>query len=170
MSYETTKFGNGVLTGSGGNVTSNVHSRFGTVGLGQQAGIYETDGAEWEVSLTITGEQLVRDAATNDGFLVPLKLPVGAVVKDVIAQVKSAFTLTGTTPTILIGTEGSEGTNGVSISQAQAQAVGTYVLTLNGTWASPIAASTQIGMALGGTSPVSAKTGSMDIVIRYLKA
>lgn len=170
MSYEISKFGNGVAVGSGGNVNGTVHARFNTQQIGGQIGVNHSDTAVTEVTMTITGEQLVRDAATGDGFLLAPTIPVGAVISDVIVQVKEAFSLTGTTPTILIGTQGSEVTNGFVVSEAQAEAVGTYLPTKVGTWAAPLAAAALVGVALGGTSPVSTLAGKMDILIKYTKA
>lgn len=172
MTFATTPFGNGVLIGSGGNVKQNVHNTYNTMTIGQQIGVNHSDNAVTEITLTITAEQLQRDASTNDGFLVAPVLPVGAVITRTVVQTKVAFTLTGTTPTINIGTEGSETTNGFAITQTQAQTVGTYTgQTLNGTWASPIAAAATVGVALGGTTPVVTGTaGQIDIIISYIKA
>lgn len=175
MSYELSKFGNGVDTGSGGNVNTALgtpHNRFNTVNLGQQVGVNHSDTGVTEITGTITGEQLVRDVATGDAFLVPIVLPVGAVLGDVIVQVKQVFVLGGTTPTILIGTQGSEVTNGFVISEAQAEAVGTYNVTATktGTWASPIATAATVGVALGGTTPTVTSAGVLDFYIKYTKA
>lgn len=170
--FEFSAFGNGVLVGSGGNVTSRVHQKFQGRELGEQNGVFHSQDGSTQVSLTLTGAQLVRDVATNDAFLVPVVIPVGAVISEVIVQVKQAFALGGTTPTILIGTQGSEVTNGFVISQAQAQAVGTYNVTATktGTWNAPIATAATTGVALGGTSPTVTNAGSLDVLIRYLKA
>lgn len=172
MTYETAKFGNGVLVGSGGNVKQNVHTSYNTFPLGQQLGVNHSDTAETQITATITGEQLVRDVASNDAFLVPIVLPVGAVLGDVIVQVKEVFVLGGTTPTILIGTQGSEVTNGFVISEAQAEAVGTYNVTATktGTWASPIATAATVGVALGGTTPTVTSAGRLDVIVKYTKA
>lgn len=175
MTFEFSKFGNGVDVGTtGGNVTTSKgapHNEFGQRKTGQQIGVNHSDTANTEITLTITAEQIQRDALTNDGFLLSTIIPVGAVITRAIAQVKTAFTVTGTTPTFSVGTEGSEATNGVTLTQAQMQAVGTTVLTLNGTWASPIAAALTIGMALGGTTPViTGSAGQIDLFISYIKA
>lgn len=170
--FEFTPFGNGVLVGSGGNVVTKVHNKFQGRELGEQNGVYNSVNNETQVSLTITGAQLVRDVATNDAFLVPVVLPVGAVLGDVIVQVKEAFVLGGTSPTILIGTQGTEVTNGFVISKAQAEAVGTYNVTATktGTWASPIAAAATVGAALGGTTPTVTNAGKLDVIVKYTKA
>lgn len=172
MKIETTPFGNGVLVGSGGNVTTNVHNTFAGREIGENTGVYSVDGSNYEVSMTVTGVQISRDVAGGDAFLVPVDLPVGAVLGDVIVQVKEVFALGGTTPTILIGTVTSEVTNGFVISEAQAEAVGTYNVTSTktGTWAAPIAVAAEVGVALGGTTPTVTEAGEMDIVIKYTVA
>lgn len=172
MKFENTPFGNGVLVGSGGNVVTKVHNNFAGRELGEQVGVNHSDTAETQITMTITGKQLTRDVATGDAFLVPIKLPVGAVLGDVIVQVKQAFALGGTNPTILIGTQGSEVTNGFVISEAQAEAIGTYNVTSTktGTWASPIAAEATVGVALGGTTPTVTTVGRLDILVKYTKA
>jgi len=172
MKFEVAKFGNGVLVGSGGNVVQNVHTKFEGRNLGETVGVYHSQDGETQVSMTITGEQLVRDVASNDAFLVPLILPVGAVIETVYVQVKEAFVLGGTTPTILIGTQGTEVTNGFVITEAQAEAIGTYNVTASktGTWASPVATAITVGVALGGTLPTVTAAGSLDVIVKYTKA
>lgn len=172
MDYEVSKFGNGVLTGSGGNVVQNVHNRFNGTELGEQAGVFETDGGDYQVSFTLTGKQVGRDATSGDAFLVPIVIPAGAVIRNVYATVTEAFVLDGTTPAIEVGTDGSEATNGFTITEAQAEATGTYDLTsaLSGTWASPIASDITVNLALSGTTPTVTSAGSVDILIEYLKA
>ncbi|NOQ73238.1 MAG: hypothetical protein GQ574_14620 [Crocinitomix sp.] len=78
--------------------------------------------------------------------------------------------LGGTTPVIDIGTESTEATNGFTITEAQAEAVGMYDLTsaLAGTWAAGLAADTTVGLLLGGTSPTVTSAGKAKIVIRYV--
>jgi len=170
MKVETSKFGNGVLVGSGGNVVQNVHNTYADRKSGETIGVFKTEGGENQVSINITGEELLRGG--TDEFLVPIVLPLGAVITQVYVQVKEAFVLTGTTPTILIGTQGSEVTNGFVISEAQAEAIGTYDVTATktGTWAAPVAAAITVGVALGGTTPVVTNVGKMDILFKYNKA
>lgn len=165
--YEKTAFGNGVLTGSGGNVVQNVHNYFGDRDTGQTTGVFKTEGGEDQLVVNITGEMLARDAA--DRFLVPIKIKGGFVPTEAFVTVKKAFALGGTTPTIVVGTSGSEATNGVSISEAQAEAAGTYKLTLAGTWASAISADTTVGVALGGTTPTATLAGELELIIKYTR-
>lgn len=162
--YEGSLFGDGVSTTR----VTDVNNHYGQREVGGAKGNVKTEGAMNEMVIDFDGLE-----ASNGLFhLGPdLKLPAGAVVEDVYLKVGSAFTLGGTTPTILIGTNGSEVTNGFVISEAQAEAAGTYDVTgtLTGTWASPLAAETTVGIALGGTSPTSASTGRGKVIIRYAK-
>jgi hypothetical protein len=83
--------------------------------------------------------------------------------------VKEAFVIGGTTPAIVIGTEGSEATNGFVISEAQGEATGTYDVsgTLTGTWAAPLAAATTVGIDMSGTSPTVTDAGLAEVVVKY---
>lgn len=166
MGFETSKFGDGGYATST-NVTQDVHNHYGARDVGKTVGTVQTEGSVYELSLNIDGE-MVGDAAYP---LIAPTLPAGAVIKEVYAEVDEAFVLGGTSPVINIGTEGSEATNGVDLSEARAEAVGTYDLTstLAGTWAAPLAAATTVGLALAGTSPTVTDAGSVRVVIRYAR-
>jgi len=169
MSYETSPFGNGVLTGSGGNVVENVHTRFNTQDTGGGAGVNKVEGMKEELVIDFTGA-MFNDVA--DG-LVPFVLPAGAIIKDVFAYVDEAFVASGTTPALEIGTDGSEATNGFSVTEAQLEATGAYNLTsaLSGTWdaEAPLAADTTIGIALSGTTPAITDAGKARFSIFFVR-
>lgn len=164
MGWQTSPFGNGVLVGSGGNVTRNVDNFYGSRAILEGAeGVYLTDGIINQYSWEFTGQDIL-DGKTQ---LIPIILPAGALVVGAIVKVKTAFAETGTSPTILLGTSGSEVTNGVVITASQANAVGTYNIfsTATGTWAAVLAADTTSSIALGGTSPVVTGVGRLEIVL-----
>lgn len=164
MSFELSKFGDGSAAGAG-NVVSQVHNHFGPRSKGgETVGVYDTDGTIRELAIDINGEMLGLAAFQ---LMVPT-LPKGATVLNVLAEITEAFVLGGTTPAIKIGTKTTEATNGVSISEAQAEAVGNYVLATAGTWSSPLAAATTVGIAFAGTSPTTTKAGRGRVVIRYM--
>lgn len=98
-------------------------------------------------------------------------LPAGAVISEnSLVEVTEAFALGGTTPVINIGVSGSEGTNRLAqVSEAQAEAVGTYSIATAGTLAkdTPLAAAATIKVALGGTTPTITAAGKMKLVVRY---
>ena len=122
-------------------------------------------GYEHELQIDITGSNHLELTGN---------LPAGAVITRVDIYVSEAFVVTGTSPTLLIGTDGSEATNGFVVSEAVLEATGHANLTstLAGTWdaEADLAAATTIGAALGGTSPaIAAGSGVARIVIKYLK-
>lgn len=98
-------------------------------------------------------------------------LPAGAVISEnALIEVTEAFALGGTTPVINIGVSGSEGTNRLAqLSEAQAEAVGTYSVASAGTLAkdTPLAAAVTLKVALGGTSPTITAAGRAKLIIRY---
>ena len=164
MGYETSSFGDSTSSGSG-NVTTTVNNHYGARSTGKTVGVTQQDGFKNELTLDIDGT-MVGNAAY--ALLAP-SLPKNALIKEVYVEVTEAFVLGGTSPTIEVGTEGSEATNGFTITQAQAQAVGSYDLTsaLSGTWASGLAAATTVGLAMAGTSPTVTSAGKMRVVISY---
>lgn len=164
--FERARFGDGSASGSG-NVTTAVNNHYGQRDTGKTVGTVYTAGNVRELSLDIDGD-MVGNAAF--ALLAPT-LPAGAVIKEAYVEVSEAFVLGGTTPVINVGTEGSESTNGVDVSEAQAEAVGTYDITstLAGTWAAPLAAATTVGISLSGTSPTVTDAGKMRMVLRYVQ-
>lgn len=169
MSFETSKFGNGVLVGSGGNVTSNVHNHFGARASGKTQGENDMDGAMHELVIDLDAAMVSAEAFP----LIAPYIPAGSRVEDVFMQVTQAFVLGGTTPVIEIGTEGSEATNGFTISETIAEALGVYDLTsaLSGTWSQStgLLADTVIGIDLAAAdTPTITSAGKARIVIRYI--
>ena len=164
MSFEQSKFGDGSAAGSG-NVVTTVSNHYGARDTGKTTGVSRTAGFDNELTLVIDG-----DMVGNEAFdLIAPKLPAGATIEKVTAKVEEAFVLGGTSPVVEVGTEGSEATNGFTMTEAQLEAVGTYDLTsaLAGTWAAPLAAETTVGIDLAGTSPTVTSAGSVKVVIQY---
>lgn len=104
---------------------------------------------------------------------VAFTLPAGArIVAAPLVEVVEAFALGGTTPTINIGVSGSHGTNYFAeISEAQAEAVGTYQSAAPAgtlaTSAAPLAAAVNIVVALDGTTPTITSAGACKVVVQY---
>ncbi len=169
--FETSKFGNGVATGSGGNVVAasgTPHNFFGPRDAGGTTGVLKVEGITEELIINLSGE-MFNDVANT---LVDYKIPAGSIIKAVYIDVEEVFVVTGTNPTILIGTDTSEVTNGFVISEAVAEATSSANLTstLAGTWDSeaPLAADTTVGIALGGTgSPAITDAGKARVTIVY---
>lgn len=170
MGYDSAKFGDGSASGAG-NVVTQVSQHYGPRDVGGTTGITNSDGFIRELTLDFSGED-VGDAAF--ALTVLPKLPAGSRIEDVFLEVQEAFVLGGTTPAVEVGTEGSEATNGATLTEAQLEAVGTYDVTaaLSGTWAAAtgFAAATTIGLALTGTTPTVTSAGKARVVIRYFKA
>lgn len=160
MAFERAQFGDGLT-----NVNQDVNTHYNERETGKTVGRTDTDGFMNELTFDIDGE-MVGDAAF--ALVVPT-IPAGSIIKDVYVEVTEAFVLGGTSPAIELGTEGSEATNGVTITEAQAEAVGTYDVSsaLAGTWAAGLAADTVVGLALSGTSPTVTDAGKMRVVVRY---
>jgi hypothetical protein len=170
MGYYTSPFGNGVLTGSGGNVVTNVHNQFGPRDSGGTVGVLEVDGITENLIINVDGG-FFTDVGNE---LVNAVIPAGSVIKSVYVDVEEAFALGGTSPTILIGTNGSEVTNGLVISKTLAEGTATTNITstLAGTWdaEAALAADTTVGIALGGTNPTITRAGKLRVTIIYDRA
>ena len=127
-----------------------------------QAGQIGTTGAEKQLVIFFDGANFSQVRAT---------LPAGAVIQDnIVVEITEAFNLGGTTPVINIGLVGTEGTNRIAqLSEAQAEAIGTYSVASAGTLAvnTPLAAAADIRIALGGTSPTALPVGGGKVVVRY---
>lgn len=165
MGFEQSKFGDGSTAGSG-NVVSTVSNHYGARDTGKTQGVAQSAGFEKELTLVIDG-----DMVSDEAFpLIAPTLPAGAVIEKVTVVVEEAFVLGGTSPVIEVGTEGSEATNGFTITEAQAEAAGTYDLTsaLSGTWAAPLAAETTVGIDLAGTSPTVTAAGQAKVIVTYV--
>ena len=172
--YETSKFGNGISSlSAGGNVviaSGTPHNTFGPRDTGGSTGVLEVDGAIEQLRLHITGDDL------NDLLepLVPTYIPAGALIRDAWWNTVEVFAATGTSPTLLVGTDTSEVTNGLVVNKTALEALGTtrVTSTLTGTWAvnTPLAARTKIGFAIGGSStPTISRTGSGLLTIEYIR-
>lgn len=169
MSYEQSKFGDGSTAGNG-NVVTTVNNHYGARDIGGTVGRTSTDGFMNELTIDLNG-----DIVENEAFvLLPPTIPALSNIVEVFLEVEEAFDLTGTTPVIAVGTESSETTNGVEISETQAENVGMYDITstLKGTWAATggLTADTVVGIAKDGTNPVSASDGKARLIIRYANA
>lgn len=118
-----------------------------------------------EKVIYITGD----DFAGGTSFNTQAVLPKGAILWTATYEVTEAFTLGNADNVFNIGTDGSESTNGFSIAQPD-----TIVTSVDdspaGTWVSPLAADTAVGVSVTGTTAgVTAGVGKAKVVIRYSK-
>ncbi len=143
-----------------------VRSRFGPVDIpdGSQ-GVVRTAGNKNELVVEFSGNDI------NDDDFQKAIVPAGSLVVDAYVEISEVFALGGTTPTINVGTDGSEGTNGVEISEAEAEALGTVDISASiaGTWAASLASDTTVSIALDGTTPTVTDAGHAKVVIGYVK-
>lgn len=128
-------------------------------------GHLKTEGAKRQMVLEFAGANI------NDGVMDSVViLPANALIVAAYADVNEVCALGGTTPTILVGTNGSEVTNGLVISEAQAEAASVYNVTgtLTGTWAAGLTSDTEVSVTLGGTTPTITDAGRVKVVIEYV--
>lgn len=145
------------------NTGLNVSNNYGPRASGKTRGVIKTSGTIVELSV------MVEAADIGTALYLAPKIPAGALIVGAYAKVSEAFALGGTTPTIDIGTQGSEDTNAVNLTEAQGEALGTYDIfsTVAGTWAASLVAETVVGVALGGTTPTVGTAGKLEVVIQY---
>jgi len=133
------------------------HRHEGTVGQVRTAGV------EKQLVITFAGDNYANLSFT---------LPKGAFVNGPVAiEIEEAFSLGGTDPTIQIGAEGSTGTDYLAkISEAQAEAVGTYTDASAGSLAvnTVLTDDVTIVIALGGTTPTITTAGKAKVVVPYV--
>lgn len=143
----------------------NVLNHFGQRDTGRAAGVIKTEGVKNQLVLDLDAAQ-ISDGLFIENFI----LPKGANVQAAYFEVSEAFVLGGTTPTLLVGTDGGEVTNGLVVSEAQAEAVGSGLASLAGTWAddSGFAADTTVGVALGGATPTITTAGRIKVIVEYI--
>lgn len=125
-------------------------------------GAMSTVGAERQLVILFSGDTYLTVTGA---------LPAGAIVTgNAMVEIEEAFNLGGTTPVINVGVQGSEGTNRLAqLSEAQAEAVGTYSVASAGTLAvnTPLAAAVVLKIALGGTTPTATVAGKAKLIINY---
>ncbi len=144
-----------------------VSQNYGRRDTGNSVGLEKGYNSTFVLSVTLTG------ASLNDGFVPPVVVPRGAQFKSATLRVDEAFVLGGTSPTVRVGANGATGTNNITLTQAELQAVGTKTVasTGNGTWAFSSAtgttSATRVAVDMGGTSPTATQAGKAVLVLEY---
>jgi hypothetical protein len=148
-----------------------VNNQYGARDTGGAIGPEHGRGANWVLKIDLSGRSIADAIA---GFVPPVVVPKGANFNKASLRVDEAFVVTGTTPTLQIGAVGSVATNGIVVSEAELEAIGTKELASAGagTWAFASATGTtaaaKIGYALGGTTPVVDPTvGKATLILEY---
>ena len=147
-----------------------VSNYYGARDTGYAVGVECNDDSEWRLRIDLTGSQL----AGSTYFVPPVVIPKGARFYRAVLRVDEAFVVTGTTPTIIIGEVGAEATNGIVLTEAELENVGTKTpaSTGTGTWSfsstTGTTAAKKIGFAKGGTTPaVQAGVGKATLVLEF---
>lgn len=144
-----------------------VNNYYGARDTGGGVGVEKSSDSNHMLSISFTGDSL------NSAYLPPVNYPKGAKFVRAILRVDEAFNITGTSPTVIFGGT-APATNGIVLTEAELEAVGTKTpaSTGTGTWAvgsatGPLAAE-RITKALGGTTPVvTPGVGKATLVIEY---
>lgn len=140
------------------------------VGFGQNSIDFDSVGAvlansnEKELTFVLDGEKFSGGVYQ---FVTTEALPAGSVPIAAFVRVSEAFVLGGTTPTIQVGTSGT-GAAAVfgSLAQANAQALGTYALTVTTTPLTSVTAGS-LRVSLGGTTPTVTTAGRATVTVTY---
>ena len=141
-----------------------VFSSYGKRSTGGSVGSETTDGSTRDYSITITGESL------NSSFLPSVSLPKGSKFKGAILRVDEAFAVSAGGTVTFGGTV--PGTNGIVLTKAELEAIGTKVpaSTGTGTWAVASATGTTaaqfINKAISGT--VTATQGKATLILTFV--
>ena len=145
-----------------------VNNYYGQRATGQSVGVEHSTDSVHQLSIAFTGTSL------NNAFLPPVVVPKGASFKRAILRVDEAFTLGGTSPTVIFGGT-APATDGIVLSQTELQSVGTKTpaSTGTGTWAQGSSTGTtaaqKVAKALGGTTPtVTAGVGKATLILEFV--
>lgn len=144
-----------------------VSNFYGKRDTGGSIGLEQSTDSNQRLSISFTGDTL------NNSFLPPIYMPKGAHFIRALLRVDEAFTLGGTSPTVIFGGT-APATDGIVLTQAELQAVGTKVPASTGTGTWSVSSATgplttqKVTRALGGTSPtVTAGVGKATLIIVY---
>lgn len=146
----------------------NVNNHYGARNTGGAVGVEHSKDSVHQLSIEFTGKSL------SDGYVPPVVIPKGALFLRYRLRVDEAFVVTGTSPTLIWG-GAAPATNGVVLTEAELEAVGTKTPASAGagTWATNSATGTtaaeEVSFALGGTSPaIAATSGKATLIAEYV--
>lgn len=142
----------------------NVNNQYGARNTGGAAGSEHTQDSIWQFTMDLTGEML------NSSFTPPVVMPRGAKVLRAFLRVDEAFVVS-TSGTVAIGGT-APGTNGIVLTEAQLENVGTKDVSSvgAGTWATASTTGTtaaeKVTKAITGT--VAATSGKGTLIVEYV--
>ncbi len=140
-----------------------VHNQYGPRNTGGAIGVEHSQSSLQVLTIDLTGEML------NSTFMPPVFMPNGAKVVRATLRVDEVFVVSAAGTVAIGGT--APGTNGVVLTEAQLEAVGTKDVSsvAVGTWATSSAtgttASQKVAKAITGT--VGATSGRGTLVVEY---
>lgn len=147
-----------------------VNNFYGARDTGGSVGVETTNDSTHRLSINFTGSSL------NGSFLPPVVVPKGALFRKATLVVEEAFVVGGTSPTVSFGAAGSVATNGIVLSEAELEAVGTKTpaSTGAGTWAqnssTGTTAAAKVDKVFGGTAPtVDSTVGKATLILEFTK-
>lgn len=145
-----------------------VNNFYGPRDTGGSVGIEHGEDSLTRLSIAFTADSL------RGSYIPPVVIPKGALFRSAVLRVDEAFTMTGTSPTVIFGSLASEATNGVVMTSAELATIGTKApaSTGTGTWAqnstTGVAAAAKVGQVLGGTTPVVTGTaGKATLILTF---
>lgn len=149
---------------------------YGARDTGGSVGVEQSTDGIHQLSLEMTGDSLNDQLAAGAVVLGPkFVLPAGAHFLRFFLRVDEAFVIGGTTPTIRVGAFGSISTNGVVLTEAEMETVGTKIPASvgAGTWAiastTGTTAAAAVAIDAGGTTPtVQRGVGQATLVAEYI--
>jgi hypothetical protein len=126
-----------------------------------------TEGEVGSVNTAGSIKEFVVDVTGSNISAVQGTLKASAKPYQVVYEVTEAFNVSAG-GVISIGTDGSEGTNGFDLPEANIEAVGIYSTeTFNGTWAAQLAAATTIGASVTTGTVDDTTIGRVKVTVRY---
>jgi hypothetical protein len=142
-----------------------VYNQYGSRQTGGAFGIEHTQNNEFRFTVNLTGEML------NSGFFPPVNIPKGTRGMRAILRVDEVFVVSAA-GTVAIGEVAAPATNGIVLTEATLEALGTKDVTsmFAGTWdeahATGTAAASLVAAAITGT--VGATSGKGTLVIEFV--
>lgn len=144
-----------------------VSNQYGPRDVGTSVGVEQSQDSIHQLSIAFTGSSL------QDAYLPPFVVPKGAQFLRYRLRVDEAFAVTGTTPTLIFGGTAAA-TNGIILTEAELETIGTKTpaSTGTGTWAvastTGTTAAEKVTKALGGTTPViTTGVGKATLIAEY---
>ena len=141
-----------------------VYNHYGQRATGGSIGSETTDGSTRSYSITLTGDSL------NSAFMPPVVIPKGALLKSAILRVDEAFAVSAAGTVAVGGT--APGTNGVVLTEAQLETIGTKSVSAVaiGTWATASTTGTSAAekVAKVVTGTVTSTQGKATLLLEFV--